>query len=80
MTNKPNCSFKIGTKIHFNHDETTDNNLQKAVTKTWNSDIGNSCTMTVPKKISRRLGLDKPSHVVIEEKIDGFFIKKIDIG
>lgn len=60
-------------------DKEVKRDLQKAVSKTWNSGLGESCTMILPKKISKRYGLDKPSHIVIEEKIEGILIKKIEV-
>jgi hypothetical protein len=78
MLKKVECSNKLETNKFLNK-EVKNNDLKKAITRTWNSGEGRSCTMILPKKISRRYGLDKPSHVLIEEKINGIFIKKIEV-
>lgn len=38
-----------------------------------------SSTLIIPIGIARRYGLDRPSHVVLEEVKDGILIKKLDI-
>jgi hypothetical protein len=38
-----------------------------------------SSTLIIPIVLARRFGLDRPSHVVLEEKEDGIFIKKLEI-
>jgi hypothetical protein len=38
-----------------------------------------SATLIIPIDIARKHGLDKPSNVVVEEKDDGIFIKKLHI-
>jgi hypothetical protein len=38
-----------------------------------------SATLVIPIKIARRNGLEKPVHVVIEEKPEGILIKKLEI-
>jgi hypothetical protein len=38
-----------------------------------------SSTLIIPIEIARRHGFDKPIPVVIEEKGDGIFIKKLDL-
>ena len=40
---------------------------------------GISSTLIIPIEMARRYHLDKPSHVVLEEKEDGIFIKKLDL-
>ena len=40
---------------------------------------GISSTLIIPIKIARRYGLDKPAHVVLEEKKEGILIKKLEI-
>jgi hypothetical protein len=38
-----------------------------------------SSTLIIPISIARRYGLDKPSHVILEEKEEGILIKKLNI-
>jgi hypothetical protein len=40
---------------------------------------GISSTLIIPIGIARHYGLDKPSHVVLEEKEEGILIKKLEI-
>ena len=77
MAIRINCYSKTETNKIL--DKEKSNSLQKAITKTWTSGLGGSCTMIIPKKISMRYGLDKPSHILIEGKIDGIMIKKIEV-
>lgn len=77
MTIKLNCYTKTETNQIL--DKEKNNGLQKAITKTWTSGLGGSCTMIVPKKISMRYGLDRPSHILLEGKKDGILIKKIEV-
>jgi bifunctional DNA-binding transcriptional regulator/antitoxin component of YhaV-PrlF toxin-antitoxin module len=38
-----------------------------------------SATLIIPIEMARRHGLEKPSHVVVEERQDGILIKKLDL-
>ena len=38
-----------------------------------------SATMIIPIQTARRYGLDKPAHVVVEEKEDGILIRKLKL-
>ena len=38
-----------------------------------------SATLVIPHKIAKSLGLDKPCHVTIEEKLKGILIKKLKL-
>ena len=38
-----------------------------------------SATLIIPIEMARRHGLEKPSHVVVEEKKEGILIKKLDL-
>jgi hypothetical protein len=38
-----------------------------------------SATLIIPISIARKYGLDKPSHVIVEEREDGILIKKLEI-
>jgi hypothetical protein len=38
-----------------------------------------SSTLIIPIGIARKYGLDKPAHVIIEEKQDGLLIRKLNI-
>jgi hypothetical protein len=40
---------------------------------------GISSTLIIPIEMAWRYRLDKPSHVVLEEKEDGIFIKRLDL-
>ena len=40
---------------------------------------GISSTLIIPISIARRYGLDRPSHVVVEEKEDGILIKPLHL-
>ena len=39
-----------------------------------------SSTLIIPIDMARKFGLDKPSHVILEETDDGILIKKLEIG
>jgi len=53
--------------------ETTED---KEIVKTWIT--GNcSCTLVIPKEFAKSCGLDKPSHVIVEKKLGGLLIKKL---
>jgi hypothetical protein len=38
-----------------------------------------SATLVIPIEIARRYGLEKPAHVIIEERPDGILIRRITI-
>jgi len=38
-----------------------------------------SSTLIIPIDIARKKGLDKPTNVVVEERADGVFIKKLEV-
>jgi len=38
---------------------------------------GVSSTLVIPKEMAKHLGIDKPSHVTVQEKQGGIFIKKL---
>ena len=38
-----------------------------------------SSTLIIPIDIARKKGLDKPTNVVVEERVDGVFIKKLGV-
>lgn len=38
-----------------------------------------SSTLIIPIEIARRHGLEKPSHVVVEEREEGILIKKLEL-
>ena len=38
-----------------------------------------SATLIIPISIARKYGLDRPSHVIVEEREDGILIKKVEI-
>jgi hypothetical protein len=40
---------------------------------------GISSTLIIPIEMARRYHLDRPCHVVLEEKEDGIFIKRLDL-
>jgi len=52
--------------------------------RSGNKEIGrtgkSSCTIVIPKRFAERLGLDKPSHVLIEKVSDGLLVKKLEVG
>ena len=48
----------------------------KEIVKTWIT--GNcSCTLVIPKEFAKSCGLDKPSHVIVEKKLGGLLIRKL---
>jgi len=50
----------------------------KEISRTWRT--GNtSCTLVIPKRFAIELGLDQPSHVVIEKLADGLLVKKLEV-
>jgi len=56
----------------------SEKSFSKEIIKTWLTGQS-SCTLIIPKKIAVEYGLDKPSHVIIEQKDDGIFIKKFEL-
>jgi hypothetical protein len=38
-----------------------------------------SATLIIPIETARKYGLDKPVNVIVEEKEDGIFIKKLEL-
>jgi hypothetical protein len=50
----------------------------KEITKTFLSGRL-SATLIIPIEIARRHGLEKPAHVVVEERSDGILIRRIEI-
>jgi hypothetical protein len=50
----------------------------KEITKTFLSGRL-SATLIIPIEIARRHGLEKPAHVVVEERPDGILIRRIEI-
>jgi hypothetical protein len=50
----------------------------KEITKTFLTGK-QSATLVIPIEIARRKGLEKPAHVVIEERPEGILIKKLEI-
>jgi len=38
-----------------------------------------SATLIIPIDTARRYGLDRPSNVVVEEREEGIFIRKLDV-
>ncbi|MGI0042396.1 MAG: hypothetical protein ACRD47_01685 [Nitrososphaeraceae archaeon] len=51
---------------------------KKEIIKTWLAGK-HSCTLVIPKDFAKSYGLDKPSHVVIEQRPEGILIRKLDI-
>jgi len=56
------------------------------LTKTGNKEISKiwrtgktSCTIVIPKRFAEQLGIDKPSHVLIERVQDGLLVKKLEV-
>jgi hypothetical protein len=38
-----------------------------------------SATLVIPIEIARKYGLEKPSHVVVEERPEGILIRKLEV-
>jgi hypothetical protein len=38
-----------------------------------------SATLIIPIEMARRHGLEKPSHVIVEERQEGILIKKLEL-
>jgi len=38
-----------------------------------------SATLVIPIEIARRHGLEKPAHVIVEEKPEGILLRKLEI-
>jgi hypothetical protein len=51
---------------------------EKEITKIFRSGKLSS-TVIIPIRISRRQGLEKPAHVIVEEKDGGVMIRKLEI-
>ncbi|HEY9385851.1 MAG TPA: AbrB/MazE/SpoVT family DNA-binding domain-containing protein [Nitrososphaeraceae archaeon] len=54
------------------------NNNKKEIIKTWLAGSC-SCTLVIPKEFAKEYELDKPSHVVIEQRPEGILIRKIEL-
>ncbi len=50
----------------------------KEIGRTWRTGKS-SCTIVIPKRFAEQLGLDKPSHVLIEKVLDGLLVKKLEV-
>jgi len=50
----------------------------KEISRTWRTGK-TSCTLVIPKRFAIELGLDQPSHVVIERVASGLLIKKLEV-
>jgi bifunctional DNA-binding transcriptional regulator/antitoxin component of YhaV-PrlF toxin-antitoxin module len=50
----------------------------KDITKTFISGRI-SATIIIPIEMARRYGLEKPAHVIVEEKPEGLLIRKLEI-
>jgi hypothetical protein len=50
----------------------------KEITKTFLSGKL-SATLVIPIEIARRYGLEKPAHVIIEERPDGILIRRLTL-
>lgn len=51
---------------------------KKEIVKTWLAGKC-SCTLVLPKEFAVSLGLDEPSHVIIEKHENGLFIRKLEV-
>jgi hypothetical protein len=51
---------------------------RREVTKTFLSGRL-SATLIIPIEIARRHGLEKPSHVIVEETPEGILIRKLEV-
>lgn len=56
----------------------TTSTLQAEIAKTWISGQG-SCTLIIKQELAKQYGLDKPSHIIMEPKLDGILIKKLNL-
>jgi bifunctional DNA-binding transcriptional regulator/antitoxin component of YhaV-PrlF toxin-antitoxin module len=52
--------------------------IKKEVTKIFMSGRL-SATLIIPIEIARKYGLEKPSHVIVEETPEGILIRKLEI-
>jgi hypothetical protein len=50
----------------------------KEISRTWRTGK-TSCAIVIPKRFAEQLGIDKPSHVLIERVQDGLLVKKLDV-
>jgi len=50
----------------------------KEISKTWISGPS-SCTLVIPKSLTKLHGLEKPSHVLIEDTEHGILIRKLEL-
>jgi hypothetical protein len=58
--------------------ESTNNLEKKEITKIFLSNRI-SATLIIPIEIARRHGLEKPSHVIVEERPEGILVRRLDI-
>jgi len=50
----------------------------KEIARTWRTGKS-SCTIVIPKRFAEQMGIDKPSHVLIERVADGLLVKKLKV-
>lgn len=65
-------------EIQYSPRDTQNSSDRKEITKIFLSGRL-SATLIIPIEIARRHGLDKPSHVVVEERVDGILIRKLEL-
>jgi len=56
----------------------SENTKSKEIVRTWLTGKS-SCTLVIPKEFAKDLGLDQPSHVVVEKLGDGLLIRKLNL-
>jgi len=50
------------------------------IIKTWKGNGNGSILATIPNKIAKHYDLEEPSHLVLEQREDGIFLKKLDLS
>lgn len=48
------------------------------VVKTWLGNANHTIYCSIPMKISKRYGLDKPAYVILEPQEGGIFLRKLE--
>ncbi len=56
----------------------SDNSEQKEIVKTFLAGHA-SCTLVIPRRLAIKYGLQKPAHVILEEKENGIFLRKLEL-
>lgn len=52
---------------------------EKIIIKTWKGNQNGTILLALPNTITEEYNLEKPTHLILEKKSDGFFLKKLNL-